>query len=213
MKLLILGASGGVGRQLVAQAVGAGHQVTALVRDSSDWRAPSGITTERGEVLQAGVLDRLVPGHDAVLSALGQRRVNLIPWSRLLSPPDLMQQVVRLLIPAMESAEVRRLLVVSAAGVGDSAPAMNPAITALVRSSKIGTAYADLHAMEQRLHATTLDWTALRPVTLSNGRRTGRARIVERFGMTSVISRADVADWMLAHLGGCDARTPMIGLS
>lgn len=211
-QILLLGASGGVGSEVLSQAAQAGHHVTAVIRPTSTLRAPEGARVERAEVLQPGVLDALVPGHDVVISCLGQRRRSLFPYSRLLSPPTLMEQAADRMIAAMQRASVHRVLVTSAAGVGDSAATMNGLMRFLVHTSTIGTAYRDLDVMEQRLSASALDWTALRPVALSNGARTGRADVVQAFGLRSWISRADVADWILRHLDGCDVRTPLIGI-
>ena len=90
MKLTILGASGGIGCQLVQQAVTLGHEVTALVRSSTPFDAPPAVRVLRGEALNAHTLRDAIRGSDAVVSALGQRRAGLSPWAQLLSPRDLM---------------------------------------------------------------------------------------------------------------------------
>ncbi len=193
--IVIFGASGGVGRALVAAARSRGHTARAVVRPGS--RCPEASDLRVADVLR----DPLVPlldGADAVVSALGLRRARLWdPWSPLTSPPDLCARFVSRLVDALHDGGPRRVVVVSAAGVGDSAPGMNPVMRRLVSSSSIGLAYRDLAAMEATLFASALSVCVVRPVTLLPGSATGSVREVERFAATMTIRRADVAAWML----------------
>ena len=86
---------------------------------------------------------------------------------------------------------------ISAGGVGSSAPHVHPLFRWMIDHSSMAASYADLAAMEAALAASPLDWLAVRPTTLSNGSPTGRAHPVERYGLFSNIARADVAAWML----------------
>jgi uncharacterized protein YbjT (DUF2867 family) len=83
---------------------------------------------------------------------------------------------------------------------------------ALVAGSDLGACYADLARMEAVYADSGLDWTAVRPVTLTNGPWTGRVREVEAFGLRDAIARADVAHWLLGRVSGPErgARTPQI---
>src|SRR5215207_4206776 len=121
MKLLILGASGGVGRWLTRLAAERGHEVTALVRPGSALDATAGVRVLRGDVLDPATLAGALAGQDAVASCLGLRRAGKSPWAPLRSPPDLTERVAAALVPAMERAGVSHLVAVSAGGVGDSA--------------------------------------------------------------------------------------------
>jgi hypothetical protein len=98
----------------------------------------------------------------------------------------------------MENQNVRRLIVISAGGVADSFSRLTWPVQQLVEAGSVAVAYRDLAGMEARLAASSLDWLAVRPVTLMNGAPLGRARPVERYGLTSTIRRGDVAAWMLA---------------
>ncbi|MCA9491464.1 MAG: NAD(P)H-binding protein [Myxococcales bacterium] len=118
MKVLVLGATGGVGRELIAQALERGHEVTALVRGDADLPAPARVL--RGEVLQDGVLLEAVRERPVVLSAIGQRRANLFPWSPLRSPPDLGARWAALLVEAARQVGSLRVVAVSAAGVAEA---------------------------------------------------------------------------------------------
>jgi uncharacterized protein YbjT (DUF2867 family) len=198
MHLLILGASGGCGQWLTRLAAERQHHVTALVRPESGFVPPPGIVVHKGDVADPAVLSRALAGQDAVLSCLGLRRAGQSPWARLLSPPDLTSRVTRLLVSAMGQHGVRRLVVISAAGVGESLARLTWPVRRLVATGNVGVAYRDLAIMEDVLAASALDWLAVRPVTLLNGSPRGNAREVQRYGLMSTIRRADVAAWMLA---------------
>src|SRR5262245_4660063 len=199
MKLLVLGASGGCGRWLTQLSAERGHQVTALVRPTASFVAPAGVTIQRGQVLDPNTVEAAVTGQDIVFSCLGLRRAGPSPWARLLSPPDLMAEMARILIAKMRRQGGRRLMVVSAGGVGDSAAQLSRPVRWLVGSGRIRAAYRDLENMEKELASSGLDWLAVRPVTLIDGQPTGAAHPVERYGMFSKVRRSDVAGWMLSR--------------
>lgn len=218
MKLLVLGASGGCGRWICRLAAERGHSVRALVRPATAFEPPAGVEVVRGEVLDAGVLDTALEDRDAVLSALGiKRRSALNPWSALASPPDLTTRVAERLVEAMPRHGVRRLVAISAGGVGvgvgESASRTHPLFRWLIGHSNMAPAYADLAGMEAVLAASALDWTAVRPTTLAPGTPTGSARRVDRYGLLSHVRRADVARWMLDAVEAPSVngvRTPML---
>ena len=199
LRLLILGASGGCGRWLSKLAAEHGHDVTALVRPAATVDLPSA-RVRRGSPQDPAVLAECLRGQDAVASCLGIRRKGKWPWAALLSPPDLTERVTAALLPAMERANVRRLVAISAGGVGDSVRHLTPMTKWVLAQGTIGVSYDDLARMETLLAASALDWLAVRPVTLINGAPTGRAKPVTHFGLRSTIRRADVAAWMLAAL-------------
>src|SRR5262245_12160897 len=140
MKLLVLGASGRCGRWVTQLAAARGHQVTALVRPTASFVAPPHVNVRLGQILDQNTIEAAVTGQDMALSCLGLRRAGPSPWARLLSPPDLMTQVARALIPAMRRQGVKRLMVVSAGGVGESAAQLSRPVRWLVGSGRIATA-------------------------------------------------------------------------
>lgn len=213
MKILVLGGSGGVGRHVLRLARDAGHSVTVIVRAALDDAA--GIDVIVDDVCRDGVFVGRVEGHDVVLSSLGLKRKNPAnPWSALVSPPDFNSRTARALIAAMKDEGVARVVAVSAAGVGDSAPQMNGLMKLLVARSNVGVAYRDLDVMEQLFAASGLDWCCPRPTRLTDGPLTRQVKVIEGFPMTAAISRADVAAWMLANAlpsaGPSSSRTPTI---
>lgn len=198
MRLVVIGASGRVGRWVTILAAGEGHTVTAVLRNTSRFTTVPGVNAVRGDVTDPAFLGATVANHDAVVSCVGIRRVGLSPFAKLLSPPDLTTRLASSLTRAMESQNVRRLIVISAGGVADSFARLSWPVQQLVSTGNVAVAYRDLAGMEARLAASSLDWLAVRPVTLMNGAPLGRARQVDRYGLASIVRRGDVAAWMLA---------------
>ena len=215
MNLLVLGASGGCGQWLVRLAQERGHHVRALVRPATPFNPSAGIEVIRGEVLEEGVLDRALEGCEAVLSALGiKRKTPWNPWSALASPPDLATQVAGRLVEAMPGHGVRRVVAISAGGVGESVRQLHPLLRWLIANSNVAASYRDLEGMEAVFAGSGLDWLAVRPTTLMAGPPTGFVQVVHRFGLFSRTTRGDVAAWMLAAAERPEPfaeRTPMIG--
>ncbi|MFJ6696093.1 NAD(P)-dependent oxidoreductase [Streptomyces sp. NPDC091272] len=196
MKLTVFGATGGIGQEIVKQALSAGHVVTSVVRDPSRFT----VSGERLTVVRAALTDpqelrEAVAGRDAVLSGLGARsRKDAGTATRL----------TRTVLRAMEAGTTRRLVVVSAAPVGPH-PARQPVVDRIVGrlvSAALKPVYVDLRAMEDELAGSATDWTSVRPPKLTDAPLTGTYRKVvggtPRSGRT--IARADVAHAMLAVL-------------
>jgi uncharacterized protein YbjT (DUF2867 family) len=197
MRILVLGASGGCGQWATRLAHADGHAVTALVRPGTPFTPGDGVVVQRGSALDAADLARAVDGQEAVISCLGAQRINARnPWSPLEPPGPVAERAAAVLVGALSGTPIRRVVAISAAGVGDSLPATNALMRWLIRSSTIGAMYADLAAMEAVYRASDLDWLALRPVTLTDG-PPSTARVVPRFRMSSTIRRADVAAWLV----------------
>src|SRR2546423_1776127 len=115
MKVLVLGASGGVGKHLVRLASDQGHAVTALARRADGMDSRARILID--DVLRPGCFDEHVRGQEVVLSALGIKRTNPAnPWSALASPPDFSSRTAAMLVNAMRQHGLPRVIAVSAAG-------------------------------------------------------------------------------------------------
>jgi putative NADH-flavin reductase len=195
MKLTILGATGGTGQQLVREAIGAGHEVTAIVRrpDAITESSPQ-LRVVRGDLLDSQWTGEGIEGADAVLSAIGAT-------SR--GPTTLYSAGTAAVLKAMDKAGVRRILVVTADPTGPAKDRMGEAkiIHPILWQFLRGT-YEDMRRMEQLLAASDTDWTVFRPPRLTNGPLTGKARTaVGKFlPRGRVVSRADVAAAMLAAI-------------
>ena len=195
MKLLVLGSTGGVGQQIVAQALEAGHEVTAFVRDPGKMLA----THDRLRVVtgsltgdDSGLADAM-RGQDAVVSALGR--------GMSLKSTGLIQRTVPRILAAMQANGVRRLMFTSAIGVGVTirdAPLLSRVVIRLL----LRDIYADKIAGEAPIHLSDLDWTLVQPAQLTDGPLTRVYRAGERLKMRGrpTVSRADVAHFILSQL-------------
>lgn len=214
MHLAILGASGGCGRHLVTQALERGHRVTAIVRPSSTLDVPSGVRVERGDLADAAFLGRALQGADAVLSALGIKLDSIAPWSRP-EVADFLTRSTPALVEAMQAAGVKRVLAISAGGVGDSRARVPGVFRLMLKTTALKHAYAELEVMERVLLASGLDVCLPRPTGLTDGPRTGQVKVCTSFSGRATISRADVAAWMLDEVvkPAFAERTPMISVT
>jgi putative NADH-flavin reductase len=220
MKLAIVAATGGIGGHATRQALEAGHEVIAIVRNP---RALGVDVPAVAADLTTASEETIVPalaGVDAVLSGLGPRS---------LSDAGVVSAGTRAVVTAMGMAGVRRIVIVTAAPIGTVASpgrpnpprhdpgdgfvmryVLEPTIKAILRKP-----YADLAVAEDVLRDSALDWTVVRPPRLTNGPHTGRYRTAVdrnvRGGFT--ISRADVADLMLRVVGERDTIGHTIGVA
>ncbi|MBM4281246.1 MAG: NAD-dependent epimerase/dehydratase family protein [Deltaproteobacteria bacterium] len=196
MKLAILGASGGIGRHLVTQALAAGHDVTAVARASSRLEAPPALSLVRGELDDVAVLTAAFRGGDAVLSSLGLKLPGLAPWMQA-EDPGFLDRSSPAIVAAMQAAGVRRLLFVSSSGVGDSAALLPGFFKAFIAVTAMRTVFPALQRMEDIFFASGLDVCAVRPTGLSDGPAAGKVVVPKRLVGQAQIARADVAAWML----------------
>ncbi|HEX9689063.1 MAG TPA: SDR family oxidoreductase [Thermoanaerobaculia bacterium] len=195
-RVLILGATGGTGRQLVAQALERGYAVTALVRDPSRLQASHPqLTVVRGDVLDQGSVEAAMGGQEAVLSALGHKR--------FFSPTRILSEGTRNILRAMETHGVPRFVCETSLGIGDSAGRMGLYYTLFTIPVILPFYYWDKTRQERLIEKSNVEWVIVRPGVLTNGEKRGRyrhGRDVGSFLWTVRISRADVADFMLNQL-------------
>lgn len=195
MNLLIVGATGGTGQQLVTQALERGHQVTALVRRPPHAEPRPALTPVEGDVLDPGSLDSAMQGQEAVLSALGHKR-----W---LGPSHTLSEGTRNLMAAMGRHGVQRFVCETALGISDAWWRMGLYYTLFVRPVILPFYFGDKVRQEAVIRASDLAWTIVRPGMLTNGPRRGRYHHGPHVGhwlWTVRISRADVAAFMLDQL-------------
>ncbi len=195
-RVLIVGATGGTGRQLVTQALERGLAVTALVRDPSRLAVDHPkLTVIRGDVLDAAFVEAAVHGQDAVLSALGHRR--------FFQPTRILSDGTRNILHAMEHHGIRRFVCETSLGIGDSAGRMGLYYTLFVIPVILPFYFWDKTRQERIIAASRADWVIVRPGALTNGEKRGRYRQGRRVGSflwTVRISRADAAEFMLNQL-------------
>ena len=196
--VLVLGASGRTGRQLVVQSLAAGHVVRAFVRNPRKLAVShQRLELVVGDMLDAASIERAVAGTSAVLSTQGRDGRDVRPIA----------EGTRLLIAAMKRAAVRRLVCMTSMGAGSTAGKAGVVLRGMIALSGLGPSFEAKAVQEQDLHASGLDVTMVFAGGLTDGRLTGTQRVerVEQVGpiifMPPRISRADVADFMLKELG------------
>ena len=220
MKLALLGATGGIGRGVLSQAIAAGHAVTAVVRNPS--KLPADVDVVRLDLATPDVeaLAAALRDVDAVISAVGPHRA---------AEAGIVAHATAAITHAMDCAGLRRLVVISAAPVGVVAsthrphpPRYDPGDDLLMRRLLnplirriFGLVYTDLAAMEDLLRDGSLDWTAIRPPRLTNGplTRTYRTAIDRNLPHGLTISRRDVAHLMLTVLQEHDTVRHSVGVA
>lgn len=166
MHVVVFGATGRTGRQIVEEALAAGHTVRAVGRSapSRDW--PAGVEPFAADVLDPAAIDGALAGADAVVLALSIPRTSRSPFAPLTGPTDLHSRSLELLLPRMKTHGIRRVIKLSAQGVGDSASRAGWLFRALVQSSNLRPAFEDHARADALLQGSELDWTILRPPML-----------------------------------------------
>jgi len=207
LKLTIFAATGGVGRQLLEQAVAAGHDVTAVARNPGKLTRHVPTVTADLATTNPAALEPAVAGADAVLSGLG-------PHSN--AAAGIAAPGTRSIVAAMQATGVKRIVVVSAAPVGTVTSSANPHppkhdpgdgfftryLLSRIAQTAFGKVYDDLAAMEAILRDSRLDWTAIRPPRLTDKPLSGsyRTALGQNLRGGLFVPRADVAHLMLKVL-------------
>ena len=192
-RLFILGATGGIGRELVNQGLRRHHRITAFVRSPQKLGATrEGLTVIQGDLFDTEAVGAALVGHDAVLSTIG--------------PPGPGRTTVtsdgaRATVAAMNATGVNRLLIVGVAALFDDAGIL----ARVLRNTLLTNVANDSAEMERIVKATHLDWTIVRPPRLTNGPLTERYGVSDGHlprgaGAAALVSRADVAHFLLGEV-------------
>src|SRR5437763_13402907 len=220
MKLTIFAATGGIGEQVLDQAVSAGHDVTAVVRDPKKLSREVRVVTADLAAPDRTALETAVGGAAAVLSGSGPRSN---------ADAGIACRGTDAIVHAMQATERRRIVVVSAAPVGTVAspgrpkpPKHDPGdgffmrhLFSHVAGAAFGKVYADLARMEGILADSGLDWTAVRPPKLTSKPLTGTYRTAYGQNLRGgwSVSRADVAHLMLQVLEQPETIKQTVGIA
>ena len=193
--ILVIGASRGIGLELVRQGLARGHRIRAMAR-SAETIAIDDPALEKwpGDGTDPADLERALDGVEAVVLALGVAKdVRFV-----LKPVTLFSTVTGALLPLMQARGLRRLVVVTGFGAGRSRAALS-ALEKLPFKAIMGRAYDDKSRQEAMIEASDLDWTIVRPGILTSNRGTGRYRVLVSSDSwrNGIIPRADVADFIL----------------
>ena len=197
MRVLIIGASKGIGLETTRQALDAGHDVRALARSATAIAVSNpSLEKMRGDALKTLDVEAALVGVDAVIQTLG------VGLGDLFRPVHLFSDATRLLIAAMRNQGVKRLICVTGCGAGDSRASIS-CLQRLPFQIVFGRAYDDKSLQEKLIKESELDYTIARPGVLTSGPRTGRYRVLVEPSQwrNGIISRADVAEFLVRQIG------------
>ncbi len=197
MKIVVFGASGGTGLELVRQGRARGHEITAFVRNPATFDERDEVRVVQGDVTDADAVTSAIEGQDAVLSALGARD---------LKTDDLLERASANIMAGMRAHDVKRLIVLGASGALRDASKhqtrLRKVLFWVLRNGLLKHPMRDSAAQQRAIEASDTEYTVVLPPRLTHGPRTGRYRVAMD-GLPprgSSIARADVADFMLSAL-------------
>ncbi len=195
-RVLIIGASKGIGLETTRQALEGGHHVRALARSA----AAIGLSNPRLEKMRGTALvkkdiEEALDQIDVVIQTLG------ISLGDLFRPVSLFSNATRILVSAMESQGPKRLICVTGFGAGDSRESISCLQRVPFRLA-FGRAYDDKSVQERLIKSSSLDWSIARPGVLTGGKRTGRYKILDKPSQwrNGMISRPDVAEFLVRQI-------------
>ena len=196
MRVALFGATGFVGRGVLAELLARGHTVRALVRDPARVEEREGLTVIGGDVLDREAVDRTVAGCEAVVSAIGTRRGEK-------ADRDVLARAAGNVLEAMRRHGVKRLVAISGAGIsvrGERKPFPHNLISAALRAVAPGAVEPKQREYEV-LAGSDIAWTAVRPVRVVDAPATGRVRAGTSAGDLGMrVSRDDLARFMVDQL-------------
>jgi uncharacterized protein YbjT (DUF2867 family) len=201
MKVLVIGGTRGLGREVAMAAHGAGLLVTVLARSAAGSAMPmTGVRTVIGDAEDLSDLERAVAGQQAVVWTVGVRVTR--------APVRVFSRGTQFLLAAMGRHGVRRVLCVTGIGAGDSRGHGGFLYDRIIQPLLLKSIYEDKDRQEAQLRASDVDWTIVRPGRLTNGPATGLVRALTNLaGVTAgKVSRKDVAAFIIENLDTPDYR-------
>jgi putative NADH-flavin reductase len=195
-KIAVFGATGDTGKQIVEQALQAGYEVVAYARNPSKLNVSNEhLTVIQGELSDAALIETVLRGCGAVLSALGPRGG---------SKNKPLTQGMRNIIEAMKKQGVSRLIITSTLSAKDAKDKPDLRTKAMVNLVKttMHAAYEDIVNVAEIVRSSDLEWTILRLALLNNKPKSGKVKAgyVGTGEVGTQISRADIADFMLKQI-------------
>lgn len=206
LNLIIFGATGSIGRQLVLQALEQGHMVTAFGRNPDRLNVQhENLKFHQGDVLKVESVENAIKGKDVVLCSIGSGRKGIVR-----------SEGTKNIVAAMTKTGVERLICQSTLGAGDSSGNLNFFWKYIMFGAFLKSAFQDHIEQERIVKESKLKWTIVRPAAFLDGKKTGQ--YLHGFSgsdkrPTLKISRADVADFMLKQLNNLSYLYKTPGLS
>ena len=203
-----MGATSGIGRCALDEAVRRGLPVRAFARSADSLDATDLVEPFKGDATSAEYVARALSGAQAVVYALGITERLAMLWDE----ETLFSETTRVLLEAMATSDVSRLVVVTGFGAGRSKSAMSW-VEKTGHRAILGKPYADKDRQEDLIMASAADWTIARPVILTKGARTETYRVLRdpKTWRNGLISRASVAHYLIdAVEQGLDVKADVV---
>jgi len=201
MKLLILGATGRLGKQVLKQALEYGYNTVVLARKIERINEHPNLTLIEGDVTSQKDLHQALQGCTHVINCLNVSRRSDFPWAKLRTPPTLLSDTMQILLETANPKELEKLVVCSAWGVAETRKEIPGWFRWFIDNSNIGIAYRDHEKQEEIIEGSGFKYTIVRPVGLTNKKL---ALTSDSINITSrprlFISRSSVARYMLDAL-------------
>jgi putative NADH-flavin reductase len=192
MNVLIIGAAGKTGSIVVERAVAAGHVVTAFVHDATTYSAPGNVRVVAGDATDQASVDKAMAGQDAVIDTIGGKA----PYRKT----TLERSVAGAVVAAMKANGVRRVIVISSFGVGDSADQVGWFVEHVIVPTWLRGSTEDKAAMEAVVRESGIAFVIVRPAMLTDDAATGNVKVFQGHDTAHKISRADVAQFCVDQL-------------
>lgn len=178
-KILLLGATGRTGSEVLLQALQKGYHVNALVRDGKKIQFEDRrLQVFEGDTRIPRDLNFAMEDCEAVISCLNISRNSDFPWAPLRTPEDFLSMTMKSLIKVCQQQEVKRLVFTSAWGVGDSRPFIPGWFGWLIDNSRLSAAYLEHERQEALVRNSGLDWTIVRPVGLTDSSKPKPVKVI-----------------------------------
>lgn len=204
MKIIVFGATGGVGQSLVKQALAKGLEVTAFVRTPSKLDTQhANLTVVQGDALNQAEVSAAIAGHDAVVSCLGS--------SKGMKQSTDLREMTKHIVKGMQEQGVERIVYTASAGVHKELTGVMGQLMMLLLKNPL----IDHRAAVEAIFKANLNYTIARPMGLTDKEFTGiyRESTTTTPSKSSTIPRADVAHFILKALGDSSYERTSIGLA
>ncbi|MCH6200098.1 NAD(P)H-binding protein [Aquiflexum sp. LQ15W] len=206
-RILLLGATGRTGNEVLQRALEKGYHVNALVRVGKKIQLEDPrLQVFEGDTRIPRDLNLAMENCQAVISCLNISRKSDFPWSPLRTPEDFLSMTMKTLIKVCYEQDIKRLIFTSAWGVGDSRPYIPGWFAWLIDNSNLSVAYLEHERQEALVRNSGLDWTIVRPVGLTNGQKPKEAKVILDHGRrpSLTISRKATASFLVDILEHTD---------
>lgn len=191
MKVLVIGAAGRTGRAVVERALAAGHVVTAFVRNTEEYEGPD-VRIVAGDATDQASVDWAMIGQDAVIDTIGGKT----PYRKT----SLERSVAGTVVAAMKAHGAKRVIIVSAFGVGDSADQVSWFVEYVIVPTWLRGSTEDKAASEEIVRNSGIAFVIVRPASLTDAAALGKIKIFHGHETAHTVTREDVAQFCVDQL-------------